>query len=209
MTDEDVIKRRLLIDGDGTGDDRRLNVLLKTFIKWCSTNDSSENNQLMYNRLIAYLAQSEFAVIKSDYAVKMMKQELKNYKSISDTIETSIELAKKDIEASKEDLILAKQIRRNRMEYDVLAKVIHSQPDRKMTTTQLDLLQKELYELEEKKSQLQKKLETRKKDFLVLMRSFKELQMKLDDNAEEIDNQIDESYDENLEKMSVDEIHEK
>jgi hypothetical protein len=33
---EDVIRRRLLIDGDGTGDDRRLNVLLKSFIKWCN-----------------------------------------------------------------------------------------------------------------------------------------------------------------------------
>lgn len=33
---EEVIRRRLLIDGDGTGDDRRLNVLLKTLIKWCN-----------------------------------------------------------------------------------------------------------------------------------------------------------------------------
>lgn len=38
---EDVIRRRLLIDGDGTGDDRRLNVLLKTLIKWCNSSDES------------------------------------------------------------------------------------------------------------------------------------------------------------------------
>ena len=30
-TEEDVMKMRLLVDGDGTGDDRRLNLLLKTF----------------------------------------------------------------------------------------------------------------------------------------------------------------------------------
>jgi hypothetical protein len=36
---EDVIRRRLLIDGDGTGDDRRLNVLLKSFIKWCNASN--------------------------------------------------------------------------------------------------------------------------------------------------------------------------
>lgn len=40
---ESVIKRRLLIDGDGTGDDRRLNVLLKSFIKWSNTKDTAEN----------------------------------------------------------------------------------------------------------------------------------------------------------------------
>ena len=41
---EDIIKKRLLIDGDGTGDDRRLNMLLKQFLKWMySKNDSPEN----------------------------------------------------------------------------------------------------------------------------------------------------------------------
>ena len=31
-TEEDVMKMRLLIDGDGTGDDRRLNMLLKAVL---------------------------------------------------------------------------------------------------------------------------------------------------------------------------------
>lgn len=43
VSTEEVIKRRLLIDGDGTGDDRRLNLLVKSFIKWVNTNDSAEN----------------------------------------------------------------------------------------------------------------------------------------------------------------------
>lgn len=34
---EEVIWRKLLIDGDGIGDDRRLNILLKSYLKWCST----------------------------------------------------------------------------------------------------------------------------------------------------------------------------
>lgn len=43
FTIEEVIRRRLQIDGDGTGDDRRLNDLLKTFVKWCNSTDSAEN----------------------------------------------------------------------------------------------------------------------------------------------------------------------
>ena len=39
---DDIIKRKLLIDGDGLGDDRRINIMLKTFFKWCSTNENDE-----------------------------------------------------------------------------------------------------------------------------------------------------------------------
>lgn len=39
---EDIIRRRLLFDGEGTGDERRLNVLLKNFLTWCSSTDSDE-----------------------------------------------------------------------------------------------------------------------------------------------------------------------
>lgn len=45
---EDVIRRRLLIDGDGTGDDRRLNVLLKTMIKWFNSNDETPEERFLF-----------------------------------------------------------------------------------------------------------------------------------------------------------------
>uniref|UniRef100_A0A1L8DHI5 Putative mrna processing n=1 Tax=Nyssomyia neivai TaxID=330878 RepID=A0A1L8DHI5_9DIPT len=187
MSDEEVIKRRLLIDGDGTGDDRRLNVLLKTFIKWCSSNETPENTAATYDRMQAQLAQCEFAVTKSDFATKMMQQELKNYESISQTIEKGIELAKVQIEHSKENLVLAKKIRKNRMEYDVLSKVINQQPDRKKTLKQLDVVKGELDQLQETRRVLQRKLGHRQKEFLVLMRSVKELQATLqeDDDVSE------------------------
>lgn len=39
---EEIIRRRLLFDGEGTGDERRINVLLKTFLKFCSSNETPE-----------------------------------------------------------------------------------------------------------------------------------------------------------------------
>lgn len=141
-----------------------------------------------------------------------MKHELKNYEAISKTIDSGIEHAKVQILQSKENLVLAKKIRKNRMEYDVLAKVISQQPDRKETTVKLDALKKELDELKETKSKLQHKLEVRRNDFTVLMRSIKELQTKLDnpdtsDSAmgDAIDTSSTNRIDEELEKMSVDE----
>lgn len=110
-----------------------------------------------------------------------MKQELKNYETISQTIDSGIEQAKSQIEQSKENLVLAKKIRKNRMEYDALAKIITQQPDRKKTTEKLDSLKRELNELVSSNRQLERKLEVRSNEFSVLMRSIKELQAKLDD----------------------------
>jgi len=39
---DDIIKRKLLIEGDGGNDDRRINSLLKTFIKWCQSSESTD-----------------------------------------------------------------------------------------------------------------------------------------------------------------------
>ena len=46
-TEEDVMKMRLLVDGDGTGDDRRLNMLLKTLIKWCNTEEDQQTCEVL------------------------------------------------------------------------------------------------------------------------------------------------------------------
>lgn len=135
--------------------------------------------------MLSQLAQCEFAVTKSNYASTMMKQELKNYEQISQTIDLGIEHAKSQIEQSKENLVLAKKIRKNRMEYDVLAKVINQQPDRKKTTEKLEALKKELNELDNNRRHLQRKLEIRRNEFSVLMRSIKELQSKLDDGEDD------------------------
>jgi len=45
---DDIIKRKLLIEGDGGNDDRRINSLLKMFIKWCQSSESTEERFLIY-----------------------------------------------------------------------------------------------------------------------------------------------------------------
>lgn len=39
---DEVIRKRLLIDGDGAGDDRRINLLVKSFIKWCNSGSQED-----------------------------------------------------------------------------------------------------------------------------------------------------------------------
>ncbi|KAK0168379.1 hypothetical protein PV327_002187 [Microctonus hyperodae] len=183
MSDEEVIRRRLLIDGDGTGDDRRINVLLKSFIKWANSPDVDNT---LHERMLSQLAQCEYAQKKSKLVSIMSQDELNNYEVLSKQIEVEIEEAKKDIEKTKAELQEAKQIRKNRMEYDVLAKVINEQPDRKETNIKLTTLEQELGFLKEKSEQLEQKLEMRRKQFHVLISSIHSLQATLDESDEEI-----------------------
>ncbi|XP_008474143.1 G2/mitotic-specific cyclin-B3-like [Diaphorina citri] len=66
LINEEVIRRRLLIDGDGTGDDRRLNLLLKSILKYCnSPDDTPEEKQVNVDRMLLQLTQCEHAFEKS------------------------------------------------------------------------------------------------------------------------------------------------
>merc|ERR1711971_122438 len=176
VTDDHIIQRRLLIDGEGGNDDKRLNNLFKTFIRWSNMKDDDENSQAMYQRMQAMIAQCEYTVEKAMNTYEMNKQEQENYDKLSRDIEKSIEDASAKITEAKQELKLAKCIRKNRQEYDNLAKIIQQQPDRQDTMSQLQALDKDLGNLANTKQQLEEKLELRKKQFMVLITSIHELQ---------------------------------
>ncbi|EDW68466.1 THO complex protein 7 [Drosophila virilis] len=182
MNDEEIIKQRLLIDGDGTGEDRRLNMLLKQFLKWAnSKNDSPETNQIMFDRLMAQLAQCQFAALKNVQTLRMIQEEQENYTKLAEKHQESIELAKEEIEASKKELIIAKELRKNKMEYDLLASLIEEQPDRKATEKQIETIKKEIDKLTQKKLKMEFKFQKRRNDFTLLMYTIHELEQQLEE----------------------------
>lgn len=173
---------------------------MKSFIKWCnSTSESTETTDLLQDRLLAQLAQVEFAMKKSNLSSTMMKGELKNYEKISEQIGSGIELVKQQIDQNKENLVVAKKIRKNRMEYDALAKIITQQPDRQETVAKLNNLKDELNELETTTVSLEKKLEKRRKDFTVLMRAVMELQGDREFSGSEDEGEADDDDDKEME----------
>ncbi|PVD24758.1 hypothetical protein C0Q70_15244 [Pomacea canaliculata] len=181
VTDDDIIKRRLLIDGEGGNDDKRLNNLLKTFIRWYSSPDDEES-QNTYHRMLSMLSQSEFTMEKSLQVHAMNLREQENYEKLTKEIENRIKEATTQIAECKQELQQAKRIRKNRQEYDALARVIQQHPDRQETTKQLQVLDKELSSLADTKEKLEEKLELRRKQFLVLITSIHELQRILEED---------------------------
>ncbi|XP_070394373.1 THO complex subunit 7 homolog isoform X6 [Dermacentor albipictus] len=147
VSEDEIIRRKLLIDGDGMGDDRRLNMLLKVFLKWCMTDDDTEEeNKMVYERMLMTLAQCEFSISKSQHVLAMNDAEMKNYEQLYREIE-----------------------------YDALAKVIAKQPDRRGMLSQLECLEKEIHSLQQSQQALDSRLEHRRRQFHVLLTSVCEL----------------------------------
>ncbi|CAK8681133.1 THO complex subunit 7 homolog [Clavelina lepadiformis] len=181
-SDDEVIRKRLLIDGDGGGDERRLNALMKLFIKWCNAPDSDSST---HQRMLSFLAQSELAMTKTSFVYEMNKRQMEKYTQLQQEIDKQVELAHVEIEKCKEELEEAKLVRRNRQEYDALAGVVLQQPDRQQTDSEIGDLNKELEELRSTEEQLMMKLDLRKKQFHALLTSIYQLQETLKEEEEE------------------------
>lgn len=186
--EDEVIRKRLLIDGDGAGDDRRINLLVKSFIKWCNSG-SQEEGYSQYQRMLSTLSQCEFSMGKTLLVYDMNLREMENYEKIYKEIECSIAGAHEKIAECKKQILQAKRIRKNRQEYDALAKVIQHHPDRHETLKELEALGKELEHLSHIKESVEDKLELRRKQFHVLLSTIHELQQTLenDDKLSEVD----------------------
>ncbi|KGL85156.1 THO complex subunit 7, partial [Tinamus guttatus] len=178
---DEVIRKRLLIDGDGAGDDRRINLLVKSFIKWCNSG-SQEEGYSQYQRMLSTLSQCEFSMGKTLLVYDMNLREMENYEKIYKDIENSIAAAHEKISECKKQILQAKRIRKNRQEYDALAKVIQHHPDRHETL-------KIYYDLFgcmctpfPKIYILWLQLELRRKQFHVLLSTIHELQQTLEND---------------------------
>ncbi|XP_039263150.2 THO complex subunit 7 homolog [Styela clava] len=190
-TDDEVIRKRLLIDGDGGGDERRFTTLMKLFMKWCNT-ESSETDHQTLQRMLSILSQSEFAMTRATYVHEMNKKQMRKYEKIQNDIDNNVELAHHEIEKCKNDLEKAKLVRKNRQEYDALATIVLQHPDRKKTSKELEDLNKELEELTETERKLDGKLVKRRKQFHALLTSIHHLRETLEeDEIEDQEMEID------------------
>lgn len=87
-----------MFDGEGVGDDRRLNLLLKQFCVWSNQLDRDDVPQsekdLNFERMLMVLNEAEVAMKKSEAIKTMCAAELKAYDQVFGTIEEDIEKSK-------------------------------------------------------------------------------------------------------------------
>ncbi|XP_055937552.1 THO complex subunit 7 homolog [Argiope bruennichi] len=172
ISDDEVFRRKLLMDGDGMGDERRLTLLLRSFFTWCDgKNDSDEQIVAGYESLLSSLDNCELLMSKSHQAQLANKREIENYEKLESEIEKNIAEMQETILKKKEELKKAKKIREQKQKYDALARIITQLPDRKETEEKLKVLNDEIKALDESKRQLESKIETRHKELQVILSS--------------------------------------
>jgi len=187
-SDESAVKARLLFDGDGTGEDRRLNLLYRQVVKWCTSGCGGVNPEedvKMHAKLNSALMLIEWSDAKSKLVQEMNVAEAGNYEQLLTTIQTKINQAEADIQEAKKELEQARLVRRNRMEYDAMAKQINKYPSRERTGKNISEVKSELERLRAEEESLDMKLQMRKNQFHVLVNSIHQLQALLDQEEEE------------------------
>lgn len=193
---EEVIKRRLIFDGDGTGDDRRFNLMTKLITKWATSSDESpQESRQTYDKILAQLSLIEHSRKKSELITKSNDEQLLKYQQLHSEYEEKIINIKEEIAKQRLELEKARIVKQNRIQYDLLAQHISAEPPRTEMNAKLIALQKQLKELGEEKNRLVMKLDERKKQFLVLSTSANQLNILLTEE-EEKDNSINTSLDE-------------
>ena len=145
------------------------------------------------------MAQCEWIESKSRLVQKMNRVEAENYEVLYDKIKDQIAHAEEEIRQTKDELIQARKIRRNRMEYDAMARKISENPDRASQGDKIDKTRAELDSLKEAERALEDKLEARKKQFLVLVQSIHNLQALLDEDDSSYSSPVLEKNDDSVE----------
>lgn len=186
MGDEDIIRRRLMIDGDGTGDARVMTMFMKSFIKWCSADDTPEDSQSSMDKLLTQLGSIEHSSMKWKTIVGMNQDEINNYLSLREETSVNVDDACLAMDGAKKNLEEARQVRRNRLEYDALARLIKEHPPRSDTANKLAELRQELSSLKSNRDQLEERLSLRRKQLHVLVTALHQLQATLSDSNTQV-----------------------
>lgn len=192
-----MIKRRLIFDGDGTGDDRRFNLMQKLITKWVNTADETpEDSKQLYDKILAQLTMIEHSRKKSELITKSNDDQLLKYQQLHAEYEEKISKIKDEIAKQRVELEKAREIRHNRENYDLLAQNISKEPPRTEMKTKLVALQKQLKDLGEEKRRLVLKMDKRKKQFHVLSTSANQLNVYLNEEDESESTEMNTSLDE-------------
>merc|ERR1711970_350369 len=164
--DEEIIRKRLLLDGEGAGDDRKLTMILKSFLKWCNNPDADKAS---YQKILYMLDQAEYQIKKLELVAKANNAQQEKYKKIEKEIENEMTKANHTIEQATKDLEDAKKHKSNQMEYDALAQIITKNKDRKTTQAQIDLVQSQTDQLRVENESLDGRLSDRRRELHVLL----------------------------------------
>ena len=189
--EEDMIHRRLLLEGDTGGDDKRLIQLQKLFWKLTDTSLFKEDDNAesvleeTSTKIECALNQAETGVRRCSAVCDMNQQAVENYDRDLEEIENDIEKAKSMLETYKKSLESAKVVRRHKQAFDSLAQTILKEPARNLSEKRLEAIKAEMKQLRDSEAELDGEQKDIDRHFKLFMFALAQLKSHLDEKGTE------------------------
>jgi len=180
MDEEQNIRNRLVIE------ERPLKRIIKKFNtllgQYKSASREEWNSSL--ESLLIMIETLEINLHRSKQIYEMNDKEVREYKLKTENIEKRIIEGKIEIEELKKQLDLSKEERKNKLEYDEMARNINKYPSRSQIEKHMETLNKQIEMLEKEHSYYEETINLRKKQFHTLLVSADEILYSIKQNRE-------------------------
>ncbi|KAL6740666.1 hypothetical protein Aduo_014003 [Ancylostoma duodenale] len=156
---EEILLRKLLADGEGTGEERRFQLLNACLRSLRNPSTVSKAEAVKALRLIDSL---ELSMRKQREIADMSGRQTREYEEMAERVDKEIAISREKMAQAKKDLTAARLVRKNRKEYALLVGMIDDLPSRAETTRKLEDMQEELAQQQERQQQLEARLSERR-----------------------------------------------
>ncbi|ENN78192.1 hypothetical protein HUJ04_004438 [Dendroctonus ponderosae] len=175
MTEEHIIRRKLLLDGNGTGDDKKLQNFLKQVTNWINANSPDAQSNHTFDSLLSQLRAFECNRKKSDLILQSNAAQMAKYRALHGAVEDKVSEISADLNKQESLLKQAKIFKQNQIDYALIARTVNQQPCRRQMKENIDLLKAEFADLVKEKERLDMQWNLRIKQCYVLSTSANEL----------------------------------
>lgn len=186
LLEDDIIRSRLLYEGDQSIDDRRILTLMKTFNKFTfDIPSNSDDNSSSIEKLLSllYSIEHSYHLLKATY--QMDEREQICYASKSEQMNEQLKQLRHELDQSEIRLVEAKQKRANLLEYDARTTTINKLGTRReLRAQQVATLERKRY-FEHLQQTFEATYQQRLKQIAVYMRPIFELDEILRQDAHE------------------------
>ncbi|KAG0031829.1 THO complex subunit 7 [Podila clonocystis] len=179
---DNIIKTRLSVN------ERPVRRLIAKLNKWADTlvRGGEDECESGFKGLQLDITQLQLILAKSKLVFDMAERERINYDQEQQQIEASIIASQAELEKLDKDLVEAKKIRANKIEYDELAVQVLRYPSRESSQNSIESLQQEIQELEVEGQAQIDKMSHRREQFFTALENLKAIQESiLEDEREE------------------------
>ncbi|VDP00750.1 unnamed protein product [Soboliphyme baturini] len=167
---DEAIRRKLLADGEGMGDERRLILVTKMFMRW-----STDGSDVTLRKLKHMLQQSDTAMYKTMLVNQAIARESKECSDLAAKVQQQMIQAQTRFVEWKQRLKDAQQVRKYQQEYELISEMINKYPSRAEMNRRLEQLREDLRNSAERRKHCDAVLEIRRKQAHLLMIALNEL----------------------------------